>query len=184
MKFPAKLLLTTFGVGTLLAAGAYLATPTNVDASLTPEQKERIITTEDISRDISRLAPKLDPGVKAIYVESIYNNSKRNNLDPCLIVSIIYRESEFNSMVTSSAACVGSMQVNPKAHPEKVKAYTSDELYFIDNNIKIGCDILKEYYAKGKIREALQRYVGRTHQTYVNDVLSTYAVLRLERSDG
>lgn len=181
MKFRWKIALTTMGIGGLLAMGCYLAAPTGVNASLTPEQKERLITTNEISNNISKLVPKLDPGIKAIYVESIYNWSKRDNHDPCLVVSIIYRESGFNAMATSSAGCVGAMQINPKAHPEKVKEFSTDELYYIDNNVRVGCSILKEYYAKGKIREALRRYVGGDHPTYVNDVLSTYAVLKLEK---
>lgn len=184
MKYRWKLFIATVGLSGMAALGAYYATPTSADAAISAEQKAQIVMMNEINGDIARLVPKLDPGVRDIYTESIWRYSKENKLDPCLVVSVNYRESGFNAMATSSAGCVGPMQVNPKAHAERVKYLKPDELYFIDNNIKIGCSILKEYYVKGKVREALKRYVGGDHPTYINDVLSTYAVLKLDKGEG
>lgn len=180
MKFRWKIFLTSIGIAGLIGMGMYFSAPT-ADASLSLQQKERIIITNEVSNAVKRLCPSLDPGVRDIIVDNIYTYSTHYALDPVLVVSIIYRESGFRLMSVSSANCVGLMQINPAAHKEKIKDFTRDELFYIENNVRIGCQILKEYYSKGKTREALRRYVGGNHPSYVNDVLSTYAVLKLEK---
>ena len=135
----------------------------------------------EVSNAVKRLSPALDPNVREIIAENVYQYSKKYSLDPILVVSIINRESNFKLLSVSRADCLGLMQINPAAHKEKVERFSKNELFFIDNNINIGCMILKECYRNGKTREALKRYVGGEHSTYVNDVLSTYAVLKLEK---
>ena len=180
MKFRWKAGIATASFATLVGLGTYFSSPTSPQASLTAEQQRAIKTSYRIGRYIEYLAPSIDPRIRDIYTDSIYRQSERSGIDPALIVAVIYRESSFNPVAKSSAGCVGLMQINPKAHAERVKHLSPYELYHIDNNLHVGTDILKEYMSRGGVRQGLSRYVGGSHPTYVSDVLSIYALLKLE----
>lgn len=98
-----------------------------------------------------------------------------------LIISLIYRESSFNPLSESKSGCLGLMQICPKQHPEKVRGYDRNELFSININIKIGCQILREYYERNKdIRKALISYLGAKNKSYVNDVLTGFTNFTIE----
>lgn len=66
------------------------------------------------------------------------------------------------------------MQIMTKAHKDKLKemGITAEEAYHIDNNIKLGCWIFREYFNSGNdIKKTLLRYVGGNHEKYVEDIL-------------
>jgi hypothetical protein len=131
---------------------------------------------------ISDQQPKLDPILSQTIAKSIHKYSKEFNIPAELIVAIITVESAFIPTSTSSANCVGLMQINPKAHPEKIEGFEIHQLYYIDTNIKIGCRILKEYYAAtGSINETLTKYLGKEDQKYNNRVLSSFADLMISK---
>ena len=130
---------------------------------------------------ISKLNPKLDKEVIIIITKSIEKYSKKYSLSIPLVVSLMYRESSFNVLSISKAKCIGLMQINPKAHPEKVKPYKNYELYHIDVNVGIGCQILKQYLDKKKtIKGALESYLGANNKGYMMDVLSTCVELSIK----
>lgn len=127
---------------------------------------------------IIKLQPKLDIEVASIIAHKIVKHANKFGFPPSLIVSLMYRESAFNPIAISSAKCVGLMQINPKAHDDKIKKMQLKyhDLFSMDENIKLGCMILHEYYKSEKnIRKALTRYVGGSHESYVNDILSMYS---------
>jgi hypothetical protein len=77
-------------------------------------------------------------------------------------------------MVRSKAGAVGLMQIMVKAHKDKLKEMkiTAEEAYHIDNNIKLGCWIFREYFNSGNdIKKTLLKYVGGNHEQYVEDIL-------------
>ncbi len=131
--------------------------------------------TEKISASIGRLNPKVDPIMREIYAENIVKMAHKYGFPPQLIVSIIHRESSFNPTAVSSVDCLGLMQIHP-VHVDKFKklGITLEEVPHINHNIQLGCMILREYLdgKKGNIKEALLRYVGGNHQSYVTDILN------------
>ena len=125
---------------------------------------------------------KLDPAFINEIAKSIHKYSKEYNIPAELIIAIITVESSFIPTSTSSANCIGLMQVNPKAHPEKIEGFEIHQLYYIDTNIKIGCRILKEYYeATGSINETLTKYLGKEDSKYMNKILSSFADLMISK---
>ena len=138
-----------------------------------------IKTTSDM---IKALKPELDPVISDAIAEAVDVECNKLNLPTELVLAVMARESSFRSMSTSSANCVGLMQINPKAHVGLCSPYSRAELYHIEPNIKIGCAILGEYMrSSDSIQKALKRYVGGNHQGYVTDVLATYAELMLKK---
>ena len=138
---------------------------------------------KNITDSIIRLNPKVDPIIVVQLQKSIKTYSKQYNLPPELIISVIFRESTFKPTVISSAKCLGLMQINPKSHPEKIKAMgiKYNEIFYIDNNIHLGCWILREYIDKYKsVDKALKKYVGGNLNGYVSDILKTYSNLMVK----
>lgn len=135
--------------------------------------------SDELSDFMRSLQPKLDIEVSKIIATKIIESANEFGFPPALIVSLMYRESSFNMIAVSSAKCVGLMQINPSAHVDKIEEMELDyhDLFSIGENIKLGCMILHEYYISEEkdIRKALTRYVGGSHDNYVNDVLSMYS---------
>lgn len=133
---------------------------------------------------IMELQPRLDPKLAELFTTAIIKYSKEYDFPPSLIVCLINRESSFNPLAVSSANCVGLMQINPKAHKALLEKRNINyyQLSHIDNNISVGCTILKEYYVKhkGDIRKTLINYVGGTHETYITDILSLFASCKIK----
>ena len=79
------------------------------------------------------------------YEHLIQEHSKKNNLDPALLASVIYVESAFYPRVVSTAKACGLTQVISKytGGPEtKYKKYTCEQLKNPRNSIKVGAQIL------------------------------------------
>ena len=138
---------------------------------------------KNIRDSIIRLKPELDPNFINQLQTSVKTYSKQYNLPPELVVSVIFRESTFKPTVVSSAKCIGLMQINPKAHADKIKVMgiTRNEIFHIDNNIHLGCWILRDYIDKYKsVDKALKKYVGGNLSGYVSDILKTYSNLMVK----
>jgi hypothetical protein len=132
------------------------------------------LSRTDLKPIILRLQPRLDPALATSISESVLKYSQEYKLPPELIIHIINRESRFRPLVRSKAGAVGLMQIMTKAHKDKLKemGITPQEAYHIDNNIKLGCWIFREYFNSGNdIKKTLLRYVGGNHEKYVEDIL-------------
>lgn len=131
---------------------------------------------KNIENRISNLQPRLDSQLKKRITNSILNNCEKYSLSPSLVVHLIFRESSFNHMSTSSKGAIGLMQIMFSAHKDKIKI-PKNKLYEIENNINYGCMILKDYIkmSKGNIQKALRRYVGGNEQEYINDIFRLMA---------
>lgn len=124
------------------------------------------------------LNPHFDPALAQRYSAVIEKYARKYGFPPKFIACIIWRESAFNPVAISSVNAVGLMQVYPKWHKDKMEARNIDyyQLFHIENNVDVGCQILREYFDREKdIRRALLRYVGGDHPTYVEDILRAYA---------
>ena len=149
-------------------------------------QPEVDLYIEKISNIISSIQPKLDPEVCRIIAKTIIKYSKQYQLPPEFIICIIEQESTFRLTLTSSANCKGLMQINPSAHPEKLKKLKikNGSIFYIDNNIQLGCMILREYYDRSNdIKKALESYVGASQEKYVTSILSKFASILIDGSE-
>jgi soluble lytic murein transglycosylase-like protein len=137
--------------------------------------------TSDTVSMIMGLNSKVDKQVAEIIANAVEKYSKKYSLSIPLVLALMNKESSFRPIVTSKANCVGLMQINPKMHPEKVKGYKHSELYHIDVNVSIGCQILRQYLDKKKtIKGALQSYLGAHNNSYMMDILSTCVELGIK----
>jgi len=134
-----------------------------------PLLEERI----DINKIIEYVDPRIDPILSKEIGKAIEKYSSHYSLPPELIISIIKIESTFNPFATSKKEAKGLMQVLFSAHPKKIKGLKRNELYHIDNNIRIGCWIFKEYY-EGDIEKTLSKYLGEHNDRYIRRILKTF----------
>jgi hypothetical protein len=126
---------------------------------------------------INKLRPQLDNSIVKEVAEAIVKYSREYRFPPEFVTYVIQRESNFNVLAISSKGAVGLMQVLPKYHGDKMKkmGINSSQLYHIDNNVKLGCWILRDYYNEtGSIEKALTKYVGGNHNGYIDDILIGY----------
>jgi soluble lytic murein transglycosylase-like protein len=158
------------------------------------EYVEKVSVLEDAvkKKDISvtplimKLRPQLDPTIAKEINTAIIKYSREFRLPPTFVLHLMKRESNFDTLAKSKAGAVGLMQVMPKAHKDKMKkiGITNGDLYHIDNNVRLGCWILREYFNKtGSIEKALKRYVGGNHATYANDILIGFTNTMIPRKE-
>ena len=83
------------------------------------------------------------------YMPYIVQQSAKQNIDPSLIVSMMFVESSFQKKVVSRANACGLMQLIPKWNPVKIrgkkKFYTCKELFQPRLNIRLGIKALKKW---------------------------------------
>ncbi len=148
------------------------------------------IKKPDLIKIIQSKQPKLDPATAKEIATAVEKYSKRYTFPPELIICIIERESSFrlralsNPTKNSQAGCMGLMQINPLAHPKKLKKLNikGSQIYHIDNNIHVGTMILREYYDKTKtISGALKKYLGANSRSYMLAILSNFTDLMIKQ---
>lgn len=139
----------------------------------TPKQVEEI-PSEKLLNDpevtkladcIIKLQPRTTPFVAKYMAMHIIRESAKKKLDPDLVASQIWVESEFNPNATSSKAARGLIQVRyevwkntPQLQSNGVDA--KHKIYWIDANIQSATDILASFLAEanGNLPVALNRY--------------------------
>ena len=155
----------------------------NVDVlaekALNDELNKVIEDTEKIYKMIFELKPTIEEKLAEKLSSSIVEKSLKYELEPELVTAIILKESSFNPKAKSKVGCKGLMQVYPKFHKEKLKVRNiiPKDLYNIDHNIDVGCEILREYIDEhGDLKSALTKYSGyKTKKNkYVKEVLGIY----------
>ena len=109
-------------------------------------------------------------------VYSTFVESKKKNLEPMLVLSLISVESMFDQYSRSSAGAVGLTQVMARVHKNRI-AENKVDIWSVLGNIKVGTDILKDYVqlANGNMRKALQMYNGTSrdpHYRYSNKIMT------------
>ena len=121
---------------------------------------------------IRLLKPNLDPKIAELHAKEIDKASEKWKVKKELIVSVAFRESEFNSCAVSSEGAVGCMQVLPRAHKDKIRArrLLPGEIFLLENNYDIGTEILHDLLKEKSLSKALRGYVGGSHPTYIADV--------------
>jgi soluble lytic murein transglycosylase-like protein len=122
-------------------------------------------------------------GIKDI-VEAVYRTSKKQRVDPDIVLSIIRIESNFNPAAHSYAGAIGLMQVMPLwAKPGA--ACAGYDLFDISENIDCGVSVYLTYLKayRGNLKIALAAYnrgPGRVNEdlnagrTPINGYVSTF----------
>lgn len=106
----------------------------------------------------------------------VHCESKRLNLPPGLVMSVIDVESRFDRWAVSHAGAVGLMQIMP-FWPREL-GMSNEQLVRIPQNIRMGCTILRFYLdrERGDYARALARYNGSLgRRTYPDLVLTRLA---------
>ena len=144
-------------------------------------EPERVSTSELIRH----LNPKVDPNLADLIGIEIDVYTKKHNLPRTLIVAIIRRESNFNTLAASKVA-IGLMQLYPKWHPEKVEGFSRHQLFHIATNIDICSQIWAEYFEQndGDIDKTIHAYLSKDasrkqKDKYKNDILTYIALLNI-----
>jgi len=132
-----------------------------------------------VKHEICKLNPKLDPVIARKIGESIYEHSKQNDIPWRLIVALINTES---TLATSKSGAIGLMQIMRKFHKDKLEGLSHYEIYHIDNNIRIGTLIMKEYLeaSDNNPEKALFKYFGKESDEYARKVLNLYTKMSME----
>lgn len=172
----------------------------NINYYLKPQQiiEKEVIKKEEIIKYVEKqggtttdkfivyLNSRIDPITAKTISKAVDESSKKYSLPRKLVLSIINKESFFNPLAKSHKDCVGLMQVNPKAHKEKVQNIPKTHLYHIGINIDIGCKIFRQYFneTKGDLHKTFHSYLGKRASNqainkYKNDILYTFAELEM-----
>ncbi|HKE94582.1 MAG TPA: transglycosylase SLT domain-containing protein [Povalibacter sp.] len=112
-----------------------------------------------------------DAAERSEILYQVHCESKRLNLPPGLVMSVIDVESRFDRWAVSNAGAVGLMQIMP-FWPRQL-GMTNEELVRIPQNIRMGCTILKFYLdrEKGDYTRALARYNGSLGRRNYSDLV-------------
>jgi hypothetical protein len=155
---------------------------TSVFATLPPDIVKPPTANQYLVDLIVNKQSKLDPVVVEKIAMMVEKYSVEYKIPPELILAIIEKESSFKQLAISSADCVGLMQINPKAHPEKIQDLEKGQIYHIDHNIRVGCMIFREYFeATNNIEETLSKYLGKKDINYINNILVSFSNMLIKK---
>lgn len=112
-----------------------------------------------------------------MYKNIVIEYSRKYELDPFLVLSVIKRESSFDESATSNKNARGLMQIsdttgNWAAESLDIKNYSLDLLYDPENNIRIGTwylNKLKKQFADDETVLAAYNAGSGNVQTWLND---------------
>jgi len=166
----------------ILMVGSILLRPIIFEEEKSSEKTPIVLNFEEQKKEdllpiILRLQPKLDPTLARTISDNILLYSKEYSLPPKLVIHIINRESNFSPLARSKAGAIGLMQIMVKAHKDKLEklGITPQQAYHIDNNIRLGCWIFRDYFNTTKdVRKTLTKYVGGNHEEYIKDILTGF----------
>jgi hypothetical protein len=130
-------------------------------------------TPRTIDLMIQKLRPNLDPEIVAIHSKYINQYSKTYGIQPEIVVSVAFQESDFDNTAYSNKGALGVMQVLPSAHKDKLKRrrLQKSDLFSLNHGYDVGCEILYKYIKQGKgLDGGLQLYVGGKETKYVRNI--------------
>jgi len=133
-------------------------------------EKDRFDTSVWITDMEARLKPYIDDSAARLtLLEYVYQESRRVDIPPELVLAVIHIESRFDQFAISRAGARGLMQIMPFWLDEIGRP--EDNLFTIETNLRFGCTILRHYVDKenGDITKALARYNGSHGQRQYPD---------------
>ena len=132
-----------------------------------------------IDRIIDKSNPSLSEKKRAEYKKYILKWSRKYDLSPAFVASMIHRETNFNEKAVSKSNARGALQVLAKWHKDKLDklGIKEKDLHSINHGIHIGCQIIRQYldWNDGDYRAALEKYVGSVNNSaegYIRDIFA------------
>lgn len=125
------------------------------------EMKDRFDMSVWITDMEARLTTYIDdPDSRLQLLKHVYQESRRADLPPELVLAVIHIESNFDRFAISRVGARGLMQIMPFWLNEIGRP--DDNLFNIETNLRFGCTILRHYLDKeqGELADALARYNG------------------------
>lgn len=121
----------------------------------------------DMSGRLQRFMP--DDAERLEFLRLVHAESRRANLSPELVLSLIEVESLFDRFAISSAGALGFMQVMPFWLKELGRP--DDNLFNPQTNLRYGCTILRHYLDRERddLIPALARYNGSYGKTWYSE---------------
>jgi soluble lytic murein transglycosylase-like protein len=113
----------------------------------------------DMSHRLENQVP--DPNERLQILRTVHRYATHARVPPELVLAVIDVESRFDRYAISASSALGLMQVMPFWVPE-LGYKDKNELFKIDVNVLLGCQILKYYLdmERGDLVKGLARYNG------------------------
>jgi soluble lytic murein transglycosylase-like protein len=122
-----------------------------------PAQAETTPTKAAVVKMISKENNKLQAKDITRIVNAVFTETKKHNIDPLFMLSLIRHESRYNPRARSRAGALGLTQVIPRWHRDKIRGRN---IMNIETNIEVGTQVLADCLEsnKGYIRKAVKCY--------------------------
>lgn len=174
------LLITGFPTVTHQASGAGEPRPSAVESLSDSEPSAELPDTavaaiEDVIGRHARVSAENKLRIARAVVES----SRKYDVDPFLVASILLVESSANPFAISNRDAVGIMQIHVPTWGAVAVAERLS-LFRIEDNIDLGTRILKDYTRRHGVWQGVLRYLGASDtseegETYVRRVQTIYS---------
>lgn len=140
---------------------------------------------------IQHLNGRLNEQTSKVIAEAVNKSHVKYGLPKKLIIAIMKKESDVNPLARSRNSkgqilARGLMQIFAKWHPEKMEGISLEQLYHVDINTDMGCEIFREYYDKsdGDLTETFHKYLSKRAskaeaKKYMDEILKWWAVLEM-----
>jgi hypothetical protein len=128
------------------------------------EKSKEVRRIEALVKD---LQPRLGPAVAEPVARAVAEHAHTYTIPPELILSIIYYQSAFEIVTMGDRGTVGLMQLSPKVYRGSLEqmGISENEAFHIDNNIELGCRLLRQFLDQGlSIETAIVRLVDNDRQ--------------------
>ena len=156
---------------------------------ISEEPKEEVITvTTKVVDDADLEVVEEEPSPQEVIDEHIRDIcTMYDNVEPELVMSIVWHESRYNPNVISAANCVGLMQISPFWHQSRAYELGVENLFDPKGNILVGVDYLSELIKQYEdIKLVLMLYNmdhDKAFELYNKGEISYYAKSVLERAE-
>lgn len=160
-------LLALTGFVHLLRQNQHLANLVQQQQAELGKQKEQVLALQQrlrVLEAIEDIQSSLTPDEEVHLAHQVYNNSKKHNLDPLLVLALIRVESGFAPKAVSSMGALGLMQVMPAtarfvSQRRGWEFPGDDRLFETSYNVRLATDYLAELIGKfASVEEALIAY--------------------------
>ena len=198
------LVLFLFSVATNLSTIMYFQGPQYikevVDKNMPPiplpkvKQEIRYVEKQDAVptwKLIQHLNGRINEEMAKVIAIEVNKAHQKYGLPKKLIIAIMRKESNLDPLARSKNSkgqimARGLMQVFAKWHPKKMEGVTLEQLYHVDVNTDMGCQIFREYYdeSDGDLTETFHKYLSKRAskadaKRYMDEILKWWAVLEM-----
>ena len=155
------------------AGQAFVATPVSIDAS-----SAALRSVEGMLAEFGA-----SPEIRSRVARAIVDSSRKYNVDPRLVTSVMLVESGANPFAVSTGDSVGIMQIHVPTWGA-VADKQGINLFKIEDNVDLGVRILKGYIAQNGVWEGVKKYKGisddpvsqQSAEDYVQKVRQIYGL--------